>query len=89
MQRLCEYFGVAFSENRVHPGLADLDSQFNVVSDVDRLNAVGKQFGIRFREMTGSLRDLMSTVSDSGPAVRFHRRIRETSMSPVQCWLLV
>lgn len=69
MQRLCTHLGIAFSANRVFPGLADLNRNGRSVSDVDQLNAIGKQFGIRFREMSGSLRELINTLSDAGPVV--------------------
>ncbi|MFT7630757.1 MAG: putative ABC transport system ATP-binding protein [Mariniblastus sp.] len=66
MQRICEHLGIAFSANRVFPSLADLNQGGEEVSEVAKLNAIGKHFGIRFREMVGSLRDLNHTVSDSG-----------------------
>lgn len=69
MRRLCVHLGIAFSENRVFPGLADLNQNGRQTSEVDELNAIGKQFGIRFRKMTGSIRDLLQTVSDSGPVL--------------------
>jgi len=67
MQRICEHLGIAFSANRVFPSLADLNQGVEAVEQVDQLNAIGKHFGIRFREMTGSLQDLVNTVTDSGP----------------------
>ena len=66
-RRVCEHLGIAFSANRVFPSLADLAENEAEVSDVHELNTIGRNFGIRFREMTGSLNDLLSTVSDSGP----------------------
>ena len=70
MRRLCEHLEIAFSENRVFPGLADLSQNGGGAADrVDQFNAIGKQFGIRFRQMSGSLRDLLQTVSDAGPVV--------------------
>ncbi|MEM9412003.1 MAG: ABC transporter ATP-binding protein, partial [Planctomycetota bacterium] len=35
--------------------------------EAEELNAIGKQLGIRFREMTGSMVELVNTVNDSGP----------------------
>ena len=69
LQRLCEHLGIAFSANKVFPSLADLSETELRADEVEELNAVGKQFGIRFRVMTGTLRDLVRTISDSGPVV--------------------
>ena len=66
MQRICEHLGIAFSSNKVYPSLADLNQDGATVSEVEELNAIGKHFGIRFREMSGSLRDLSHTVSSAG-----------------------
>ena len=70
-QRICVQLGIAFSANKVFPSLADMDRTEGRVSDIDRLNSVGKQFGLRFRQMQGTLNDLLLTVSDSGPALLF------------------
>jgi putative ABC transport system ATP-binding protein len=48
------------------PKLADLNQDGLTVSQIEELNAIGKHFGIRFREMRGSMRDLTHTVGDSG-----------------------
>lgn len=69
MRRLCEHLGIAFSANRVFPGLADLNRDGEPTEEVDDLNAIGKHFGIRFRQMSGNFRDLVHSVSDSGPVV--------------------
>ncbi len=69
MQRICEHLGIAFSANKVFPSLADLNQNGLTVSEIEELNAIGKRFGIRFREMTGSMRELAYAVSDSGIAV--------------------
>ena len=69
MQRLCTHLGIAYSANRALPSLADLNRDGRTVREADQLNAIGKQFGIRFREMSGSLRDLINSVADSGPVV--------------------
>ena len=66
MQRICEHLGIAFSANKVFPSLADLNQDGLTVTEVEELNAIGKHFGIRFREMSGSMRDLTQTVSDAG-----------------------
>ena len=66
MRRICEHLGIAFSANRVYPSLADLSEEGTLLDQVDLFNAIGKHFGIRFREMTGSLRELTDTVNDSG-----------------------
>jgi putative ABC transport system ATP-binding protein len=68
MKRICEHLGIAFSANRVFPSLADLNQDGQSVSEVDEFNAIGKHFGIRFRQMSGSIRELSQTVSDSGLA---------------------
>ena len=57
---------IAFSVNKVFLSLADLNQNGLTVTEVEEVNAIGKHFGIRFREMTGSMRDLAHTVSDSG-----------------------
>lgn len=80
MKRLCEHLGIAFSANRVLPSLADLNHNGRSASEVDQLNAIGKQFGIRFREMSGTLRDLVQTASDSG-AVIVHPKTTQPSQN--------
>ena len=65
--RVCEHLAIAYSSNRVHPSLADLTREGREFAGIDELNAIGKSFGIRFREMVGGSRDLVSTVTDSGP----------------------
>ena len=85
MQRLCEYLGIAFSANKVFPSLADLN-QGEEVPQVQQLNAIGKHFGLRFREMTGSLQDLVNTVADSGPILV---RPKFTSGNDVESGVLV
>jgi len=69
LRRLCEHLGIAFSANRVPPSLADLSESGEEIAGAEQLNAIGKHFGIRFRKMTGSIRELLQTVNDSGPAV--------------------
>ena len=69
LRRICEHLGIPFGANRVFPSLADFDVERRTLTDVESLNAVGRHFGIRFREMVGSVRDLMNTVSDSGPVL--------------------
>ena len=66
MQRICEQLGIAFSSNKVFPSLADLNQGDTTLSEVEELNAIGKYFGIRFREMSGSMRELSYTVSGAG-----------------------
>ena len=67
MRRICEHLGIAFSANRVAPSLADLGVDVQVVVRVEEFNAVGKHFGIRFREMSGRFNELLETVNDAGP----------------------
>ncbi|MEM7457777.1 MAG: hypothetical protein AAF456_25860, partial [Planctomycetota bacterium] len=74
LRRICDHFSIAFSANMLAPALADYQQseEFQneiVPSDLNRLNAAGRAFGIRFRDMEGSLRDLVNSVSDSGPVV--------------------
>lgn len=71
LRRLCEHLGIAFTANRISPSLADLSDPGDEVTGVDQLNAVGKHFGIRFRQMSGSIRELLQTVNDAGPAVLY------------------
>ena len=66
MQRICEHLGIAFSANKVYPSQPDLNQDGLNVSELHELNAVGKHFGIRFREMSGSMRELSQTVSAGG-----------------------
>jgi len=66
MHRICKHLAIAFSANKVFPSLADLNEGSASVGEVEELNAVGKHFGIRFREMSGSLRELSHTVGNSG-----------------------
>ena len=71
--RICEHLHIAFSANRVLPSLADLDFQGDAFSRFDQFDAIGKQFGIRFRKMTGTYRELINVISDLGPVlVRIH-----------------
>lgn len=83
MQRLCEHQGIAFSANKVLPSLADLNRTGHAVSEIDQLNAIGKQFGVRFRDMSGSIRELLQTVSDSGPVVVRTKQEQQGSETPV------
>lgn len=68
-RRACSHLGIAFSANHVSPQLADLGGESQAVELVDELNAVGKYFGLRFRELNGRLRELFNTVNDSGPVL--------------------
>ncbi|MEM9411183.1 MAG: ABC transporter transmembrane domain-containing protein [Planctomycetota bacterium] len=67
LQRICEQLDVPFSSNRIFPSLADLNQNGFPSDELEQLNALGKQFGIRFRGMEGSLQDLIDTVGNSGP----------------------
>lgn len=69
MRRACEHLSVAFSANRVGPSLADLSGEGQSVDQLEQLNAVGKHFGIRFRKMSGNIRELVYTVDDTGPVL--------------------
>lgn len=69
MRRLCEHLGIAFAADQVYPGIVDFQGGAGRSSDIEELNAIGRSFGIRFREMTGTMSDLIDTVSDSGPAL--------------------
>ncbi len=73
MQRICGHMKIAFSANRVFPCLADLDQEGRAVSDLDKFRALGKQFGIRFQQMSGSMRDLKQVVSDGGLILAGHQ----------------
>ncbi len=79
LRRLCEHLGIAFSANRVSPSLADLNQSDEQVEHVQQLNAIGKQFGIRFRQMSGSISELLQTVNDAGPAVLHCRQNTDES----------
>lgn len=65
MRRICQHHSIAFSANRIAPILADLDHRGVAISELEKLNAIGKQFGIRFREMTGSMRELSYTIVET------------------------
>ena len=69
IRRICEQLSIAFSANRVYPGIADLRADGQTVPVEKHLDSVGKQFGLRFRPMSGPIRDLLSTVADSGPVL--------------------
>ena len=69
IRRICEELSIAFSANRVYPGIADLRADGQTVPVEKHLDSVGKQFGLRFRPMSGPIRDLLSTVADSGPVL--------------------
>ena len=69
IRRVCEHLQIAFSANRVFPILADLNQTDETVGQVAQLNAIGKHFGIRFREMSGSIQELSGMVSDAGPVL--------------------
>lgn len=69
IRRICQHLGVAFSANKVFPGIADLERAGESTPNLEVLDAVGKQFGFRFRPMEGNLRDLLNTVSDAGPVL--------------------
>ncbi len=69
IRRICEQMGIAFSANRVYPGLADLQREGVEVPVATHLDAVGKQFGLRFRPMEGSFRDMINAATDSGPVL--------------------
>ena len=69
IRRICEQLSIAFSANRVYPGIADLGADRQSIPVEKHLDSVGKQFGLRFRPMSGPIRDLLSTVADSGPVL--------------------
>jgi len=69
IRRICEELSIAFSANRVYPGIADLRADDQQVPVEKHLDSVGKQFGLRFRPMSGSISDLLSTIADSGPVL--------------------
>ena len=69
MKRICEHLHIAFSANRVLPCLADLDVENRSSSRIDQFDAIGKQFGIRLRPMTGSMSELANVINDLGPAL--------------------
>ena len=69
IRRICQELGIAFSANRVYPGIADLERDGQLAPPKETLDAIGRQFGFRFRPMEGSVRDLFNTVSDAGPVL--------------------
>lgn len=69
IRRICQQLGIAFSANRVFPGIADLERDGELAPPKETLDAIGRQFGFRFRPMKGSIRDLFDTVSDAGPVL--------------------
>ncbi len=68
VRRLCEKFAIAYSGNRVFPILADV-ARRGETSIHDQLRAVGVSFGFRFRDMEGSLGNLIDVLSDRGPVL--------------------
>lgn len=69
IRRICQQLGVAFSANKVFPGIADLERAGESSPNIEMLDAIGQQFGFRFRPMEGNLRDLLNTVADAGPVL--------------------
>lgn len=80
LRRICEHLGIAFSANRVFPGLADQEIDSNSVPDSTELNVAGRIFGLRFRQMVGTSRDLVEVVSDNGPVLVFPRGMTGDSL---------
>ena len=74
IRRICQQLGIAFSANRVFPGIADLERDGELAPPKETLDAIGRQFGFRFRPMEGSVRDLFNTVSDAGPVLLISTR---------------
>ena len=66
MRRICQHHGIAFSANKVAPSLADLNQSGTILDETEELNVIGKQFGIRFREASGSMRELSQAVNETG-----------------------
>jgi putative ABC transport system ATP-binding protein len=83
MQRICEHLGIAFSANKVYPSQADLNQDGLNVSEVNELNAIGKHFGIRFREMSGSMRELSQTVGAAGVVLAQTNSAGSEPQSPI------
>ena len=83
IKRVCELQHIPFSENRVLPRLADLNQESVQTNEIEQLNAVGKHFGIRFREVSGSHNELIQCVSDSGPALLRPYELDTNESSPI------
>ena len=66
MRRICQHHGIAFSANKVAPSLADLNQSGTILDETEELNVIGKKFGIRFREASGSMRELSQAVNETG-----------------------
>ncbi len=69
IRRICEHFSIAFAANRLLPSLADMDDERTRFDECDRMNLVGRSFGIRFRELNGDIRDIRNTVENTGPVM--------------------
>ena len=69
LKRICQQEGIAFSHNRVLPGLADLNTGERKPTILDQLRATGQAFGIRFRSVNGKTRDLLNMVRRSQPVL--------------------
>lgn len=68
-RRICERLGIAFSENRVVPSLGSMQPDDLQPTLGQELDAAGKQFGFRFREITGTMKQLFQALNASGPAL--------------------
>lgn len=67
-RKVCDVNSIAFSANDANQSLADA-GQTNDVADSQLLDAVGQRVGIRFREVEGSLRDLVLSAIEVNPII--------------------
>ena len=67
-RKVCEVNSIAFSANDANQALADVGSSDDV-EDSQLLDAIGQRIGIRFREVEGSLRDLILSAIEVSPII--------------------
>ncbi len=78
---VCEANSVGFSVNDANQSLADVVNSDDKVNDSQLLDAVGQRVGIRFREVEGSLRDLLLAAIEVSPVVVARRIHTDDSRS--------
>ncbi len=66
---MCEINSIAFSVNDANQSLSDVGSPGENVHDSQLLDAVGQRVGIRFREVEGTLRDLVLSAIEISPII--------------------
>ena len=66
--KVCEVNSIPFSANDANQALADVGNSFEV-QDCQLLDAIGQRIGVRFRQVEGSLRDLLLSAIEVSPII--------------------